>query len=248
MRSYESFAYFYDGLTENVDYKSTAAFIDKLLKEKGNGGNLVLDLACGTGSLSFELVKLSYDVVATDKSEEMLSEAMNKSQTFGNPIFLNQSMQNLDLFGTIDAAVCTLDSINHIESIDDVEKAFERVSLFLNDGGLFVFDVNSLYKHREVLGNNSYIYDTDEVYCAWQNQYNENNSSVEILLDFFVPDKNENYQRYQEFFSEFYYSDEQLCAILKRNKLSLLAKFDDYTEKDINDKTQRIVYVCRKEN
>lgn len=246
MESYNLFANFYDDLTQNVEYNSISLFIDRVIKKEGNGGNLILDLACGTGTLACLLAKLDYDVIAADKSEEMLSIAMSKADTFGNPIFLNQSMQDLDLFGTIDAAVCTLDSINHIDNPLDVKKTIERVSLFLNKGGLFIFDVNSLFKHQSVLSNNCFVYDTDDVYCVWQNQLNED-SSIDILLDFFALEDDDTYIRYQESFSEYYYSDEFLTEILKENNISVIAKFDDYIDKDINDKTQRIVYVCRKD-
>lgn len=248
MGNYNIFASFYDNLTQNVDYNSISLFIDRTIKEDGNGGNLVLDLACGTGTLACMLAKLGYDVVAADKSEEMLSIAMNKAETFGNPIFLNQSMQELDLFGTIDAAVCTLDSINHIDNKQDIKKAIERVSLFLNKGGLFIFDVNSLFKHQNILSNNCFVYETDDVYCVWQNQLNADNS-VDISLDFFAAEDNDDdvYIRSQERFAEYYYSDEFLVEILEQNNLSVISKFDDYTDKKIDDKTQRVVYICRKD-
>jgi len=246
MESYNLFANFYDDLTNNVDYNNICLFVDRIIKKEGNGGSLVLDLACGTGTLACLLAKLGYDVAAADKSEEMLSIAMNKAETFGNPIFLNQSMQDLDLFGTIDAAICTLDSINHIDNLLDVKKAFEKVSLFLNKGGLFIFDVNTLYKHQNILSNNCFVYDTDDVYCVWQNQLNDNNS-IDIQLDFFALEEDEVYTRFQESFSEYYYSDEFLTKALKENDLNVIAKYDDYYDKEVEDKTQRIVYVCRKD-
>ncbi len=248
MKTYEAFAPFYDGLTNNVDYDYLSSYFDKIIKEKGNGGNLLLDLACGTGSLSFELADKGYDVVSVDASEQMLSEAMNKPHTFGNPTFLNQTMQNLELFGTIDAAVCCLDSINHLKSKADVKRAIERVALFMNEGGLFIFDVNTLYKHREILGHNAFVYDTDDVYCVWQNAFCQKDGSVEISLDFFESQNNGNYSRVQENFREYFYDDEFLSQCLKHSKMSVIAQYDDFTFNSIDDKTQRIVYVCRKES
>ena len=247
MKTYESFAPFYDRLTNNVDYKKLCAYFNELIIKHGNGGNLLLDLACGTGSLSFEFADKGYDVVAVDASEQMLSEAMNKPHKFGNPIFLNQTMQQLDLFGTIDAAVCCLDGINHLENQEDVKKTVERVSLFLNEGGIFIFDVNTLYKHREVLGNNTFVYDTEDVYCVWQNSFCESNGSVEIALDFFKPQKNSLYDRWDEGFCEYYYSDEFLTQIIEQSGMHCIVRYDDFTYNDVNDKTERIVYVCRKE-
>lgn len=247
MESYNAFANFYDVLTENVNYEYLAQYFDDIIEKNGNGGKLMLDLACGTGSLSLELAKKGYDVVSVDASEEMLSKAMNKAETFGNPIFLNQTMQNLDLFGTIDVAVCTLDSLNHLKTESDVEKAIERVSLFLNPDGLFIFDVNTLYKHKEILSQNAYVYETDEVYCVWQNQYNNDNFSVNIMLDFFEKKKKGDYIRFSEEFSEQYYDDEFIMETIKKYNLVCINKFDDFTLNAVNEKSQRIVYVCRKE-
>ena len=248
MKSYESFAYFYDDLTGNVNYKELASYFDELIKNYSNGGKLLLDLACGTGSLSFELAEKGYDVISVDASEDMLSEAMNKPHTFGNPTFLNQTMQELDLFGTIDASVCCLDSINHLASKEDVKKAIGRVSLFMNEGGTFIFDVNTLYKHREVLGNNTFVYDTDSVYCVWQNTFDEKKCSVNIFLDFFEAQDDGTYKRYDESFCEYFYDDDFLMKILCDSHFKVLEKYDDFSFNPINDKTQRIVYVCRKES
>ena len=248
MKSYESFASFYDDLTENVNYKELSEYFDSLIKKHSNGGNLLLDLACGTGSLSFELAEKGYDVISVDASEQMLSEAMNKPHTFGNPTFLNQTMQELDLFGTIDSAICCLDSINHLPSKGDVKKSIERVSLFMNEGGVFIFDVNTLYKHKEVLGDNTFVYDTDSTYCVWQNTFDDENGSVNIFLDFFEEQEDGSYERYDENFCEYFYDDDFLTKILSENSFKIIEKYDDFSFNPIIDKTQRIVYVCRKES
>ncbi len=247
MKTYKSFAEHYDSLTQNVDYAALCKHYTALISQYGNGGKLVLDLACGTGSLSVLLAKSGFDVVGVDASEEMLSLAMNKIESFGNPIFLNQSMQELDLFGTIDAAICCLDSINHLKTEEDVKKAIERVSLFLNDGGLFIFDVNTLHKHRDILGNNTFVYDTDEVYCVWQNAFNDKNGQVDISLDFFREGKDGKYTRTCENFSEYHYSDEFLIKTLEENALKCIVKLDDFTENPAKKDSQRVLYICRKE-
>ena len=168
--SYNTFASFYDELTDNISYPARAAYFDSIIRRWCPKASILLDLACGTGTLSIELARLGYDVVGTDGSEQMLSEAMqNKARALygedfereepSDPsierlLFLCQPMQQLDMYGTIDAAVCALDSLNHITDPAVVQKVFDRVSLFMNPGAVFVFDVNSVYKHREVLGNN----------------------------------------------------------------------------------------------
>lgn len=246
MKSYEAFADYYDSLTQNVDYQNLCSFYDGIIKKYGNGGKIVLDLACGTGSLSVKLADLGYDVVGVDASECMLSEAMSKVSEFGNPIFLCQTMQNLDMFGTIDAVVCSLDSINHLKTEADVKKAIERVSLFMNPDGIFVFDVNTLYKHRDILGNNTFVYDTEKVYCVWQNEFHQKNGQIDISLDFFENDGDETYVRSGESFSEYYYSDEFLEETLAANSLKIVKKLDGFTTKSVNDKSERITYICRK--
>ncbi len=157
--SYSTFASFYDELTDNISYPARAAYFDSIIRRWCPKASILLDLACGTGTLSIELARLGYDVVGTDASEQMLSEAMqNKARALygedfereepSDPsierlLFLCQPMQQLDMYGTIDAAVCALDSLNHITDPAVVQKVFDRVSLFMNPGAVFVFDVIS---------------------------------------------------------------------------------------------------------
>ena len=184
--SYGVFADFYDGLTLNVDYARRASYIAVLFAKLGHNMGLTLDLACGTGSLTLELAKMGVDVYGVDGSEEMLSVASEKAfEQNIDTLFLCQKMQELDLYGTIDTCVCSLDSINHLTSENDVIETFRRIEKYLAPDGLFVFDANTVYKHRNILGDNCFIYDTDTVFCAWQNSYCEKDNRVDITLDFF---------------------------------------------------------------
>ena len=146
MAGYGDFAYYYDMLTENVDYEKRCEYITDLLAENGAGKGILLDLACGTGTMSFLLAEKGYDVIGVDASEDMLSVAQEKKMESGSDImFLCQRMEELDLFGTINAAVCTLDSINHITDEETVKKVISKVSLFMEDKGLFVFGKLFIY-------------------------------------------------------------------------------------------------------
>lgn len=244
MGAYSVFAKYYDSLTANIDYKSMARAIDGYVKENAPTSNLLLDVACGTGSLALELADLGYDVIGADSSCEMLSEAMDKAYSQGKQIlFLNQAMDELDLYGTVGVAVCTLDSINHVTDIDVVDKAFSKVSLFLEKDGVFVFDINTLYKHSNVLADNTFIYDCEEVYCVWQNSTEDNVTTIN--LDFFEND-GDVYYRSSETFCEVAYSCEDVEKLLSKNGLKVISKFDDYTKDNISEKTQRIVYVVGK--
>lgn len=132
MSGYSCFAYYYDKLTQNISYKDRAGYYDSLVKKHGGRKGILLDLACGTGSLSEEFARLGYDVIGTDSSMEMLNEALDKKFDSGLPIqYLCQDMTELDMFGTIDVTVCALDSINHLGSLEDIKKDFRQGFAFL---------------------------------------------------------------------------------------------------------------------
>ena len=149
MLSYSYFADFYDNLTNNVHYERYGEYILQLAEKYNHNMGITLDLACGTGSLTLWLKKKGVDIYGIDASAEMLSVAQEKAleSDISGMLFLRQKMQNIDLYGTIDTCICTLDSINHITNKDDVQKTFSRVSFFMNPEALFIFDVNTLYKH-----------------------------------------------------------------------------------------------------
>lgn len=250
MAGYGDFAYYYDLLTENVDYESRCDYISALLAENGIGKGILLDLACGTGTFSLLFSEKGYEVIGVDASQEMLSQAQEKKMEKGaDVLFLCQRMEALDLFGTINAAVCTLDSINHITDINNVREAFRRVSLFMEDGGIFVFDVNTPYKHKEVLANNTFIYDMDDVYCVWQNTTDEN-LLTGVSLDIFERDtegeEDDVYFRYSEEFYEKGYNLDEIKGLLEENKFEVLAVYEEMTKKPVTEKTERAVFVAKK--
>lgn len=244
--SYDAFAKVYDALTADVEYKQIAKFIhDKLIENKPAhklSQELIVDLACGTGNLSVRLAALGYDVIGVDSSYEMLSAAREKSAG-SDILYLNQKMENLDLYGTVDAVICVLDSINHITDERLLAEAFRRVSLFLEPDGVFIFDVNTPYKHNEVLANSTFIYDLESIYCVWQNDTTEN--ITEISLDFFV-NENGTYHRSGENFLERAYNQEELSGMLNKSGLKVIETFDGYTNNPPNPKSERIVYVVKK--
>ncbi len=247
MAGYGDFAYYYDLLTENVDYESRCNYIHGLLAENGIGKGILLDLACGTGTVSILLSKKGYDVIGVDASEEMLSVAQEKkTEADADIIFLCQKMEELDLFGTINGAVCTLDSINHVTYEATVKEIFRRVSLFMEDKGIFIFDVNTPYKHREVLGNNTFVYDMDEVYCVWQNSTDENLLTT-INLDVFEKDEEDDvYYKYSEQFCEKGYSLSDIEKWVKEYKFDVIGIYEEMTKEPVREDTQRAVFVLRK--
>ena len=246
--SYDIFSSVYDVLTDNVDYQQITDRICSLLSQNGINGGLLLDLGCGTGTLSFMLEEKGYEIIGVDPSEDMLAVANEKKYELDSPaIFLCQSGENLDLYGTIDCAVSSLDTINHIDSLDKVQETFKRISLFMNMGGVFVFDMNTPYKHKKILGDNTFVYDMDEVYCVWQNSFDKEEMETKIDLDFFIKKENdEGYERYSESFSEYAYEPEDVLFVLKQCGFEILGTYDDYSDNPVNEETQRITVVAKK--
>ncbi|HCA04644.1 MAG TPA: class I SAM-dependent methyltransferase [Ruminococcaceae bacterium] len=245
MPAYSSFADYYDALMEDARYSERCDYLLSLLKRHGNKAGYTLDLACGTGSLAIELKKRGVEVFGADASVEMLSEAMQKSLEQGlHILFVNQKMQELDLPEKIDTCFCTLDSINHITDEETLQTAFNRLGGFMETGGLFVFDVNTVYKHRKVLGDNAFIIENDRVFCAWQNTLEENDI-VSIDLDFFERDGSV-YYRQSENFCERAYSDTQLRTMLKAAGFAVEAVYGDFTFDEPAHDEQRAVYVARR--
>lgn len=244
--SYDVFCGFYDSLTDNVEYEKRADYFCRLLSLCGIKEGILLDLGCGTGSMSVEMADRGFDVIGVDSSVGMLNAAREKCFEYGSGILLlNQEMQNIDLFGTVDAAICVLDGINHLPSADDVKKTFEKVSLFMNPGGAFVFDVNTLYKHESVLADNAYIYETEDVFCAWQNNYNPEDGSVDIELDFFR-EEDGVYYRSSESFSERAYELDKIKKMLEESGFEVIGIYDDMTLEPVRANTERAVFSARK--
>lgn len=245
--SYNTFAEFYDGLTENVEYKDRAKYIEKLINSFDREAGTILDLACGTGSLTLELYRRGFDIFGIDSSVDMLSVAQQKCAEKGAQIlFVCQKMQKLELAGEIDTCICTLDSINHLTNPEDVKETFKRVAKYLAEDGLFIFDVNTIYKHYEVLKNNYFVFDTDEVFCSWQNELDEETNTVNITLDFFIPDENGLYLRETEQFSERAYSDMDLIKWLNEAGLTIKAVYGDMTFDDPKENCERKIFVAGK--
>ena len=243
---YNDFAYSYDALMTDVDYKKRAEYLRSLFEQFDRMPTLMLDLACGTGGFSNQFAKMGVSVIGVDISYDMLAVAREKSAEQENDIlYLCQDATELDLYGTVDGAICCLDSLNHITDYDDFCKAIERVSLFLEKDRLFIFDFNTVYKHSEVLANNTFVIDTDKVYCVWQNEYSPKDNTVNINLDFFTPD-GDAYYRTNESFCERAYTYGEIEKALENAGLKTEAVYEEMTQNAPTDTTERVVYITRK--
>jgi len=247
MSGYSAFARYYDELTANIDYKKRGEYFHSIIQRfKTTKENILLDLACGTGSISEVMAGLGYDVIGVDNSDEMLGIALDKKFDSGHNIqYLCQDMRKLDMFGTVDITVCALDSINHLASIDDVRKVFENVAFFSEQDGLFIFDVNTPYKHREILANNTFTYETENVYCVWENTLDPDTLEVRMALEFFEREENGLYSRSSDSFSEKAYSEEDIERLLRECGFEVLGKYGDDTLEPPKEDSQRIVYAAR---
>lgn len=242
---YSEFAYSYDILMQNVDYQKRTDYLYSLFEKFDRAPTLMLDLACGTGEFSNRFANKGVSVIGVDISYDMLSVAREKSAEQQNDIlYLCQDAAELDLYGTVDGAICCLDSLNHITDYGDFCNAIARVSLFLEKDRLFIFDLNTEYKHSCVLGNNTFVIDTNDVYCVWQNEYQGNNT-VEINLDFFTREDNV-YLRTGESFCERAYTSAEIENALNKAGLKTEAIYEEMTQNEPCDTTQRVVYVTRK--
>lgn len=245
--SYCEFSQYYDILMRDVDYPAFVDYYEKVFDRFSLSPGIVLDAACGTGTLSLELSKRGYDVIGTDASIEMLMLAREKAaEQACNCLFLNQRLSELDLYGTIDAVVCSLDSINHITDEKELIESFKKISLFLHPDGIFIFDVNSLYKHRKILGDNCFVLEEETVFCVWQNSLLEDDATVEINLDFFVREDDGVYVRTGESFCEKAYSDSELKKMLDIAGLKVEGVYDGLSFDAPNDETERLFYIVRK--
>ncbi len=244
--SYDIFSGFYDRLTDNVEYEKRADYFCRLLSMCDINDGILLDLGCGTGSMSVKMAEKGFDVIGVDISIGMLGVAQQKMYESGKQIlFLNQPMQDIDLYGTVDCAICVLDGINHLNNSDEVRQTFEKVSLFMNKGGAFAFDVNTIYKHKNVLADNAFIYDFDDLYCAWQNNYNEDDNSVDITLDFFE-EEDGVYYRSSESFSEQAYGLDEISRWLEDAGFEIIGIYDDLTTNPVMPDSERAVFLAKK--
>ena len=245
MNSYCEFSAVYDELTQNVDYPKRFDYINNFLIENNITNGTVLDLACGTGSMSIELIKNGFDVIGIDLSENMLELASNRLLEYcDNFSLLKGSMTDYRLEKSVKACICSLDSINHLNDINDVEKTFCNVYYSLDENGVFVFDVNTIYKHNEILANNTFVFDEEDFYLVWDNEF-VSDRVVRILLDMFVWN-GKAYDRFSESFEETAYSIDDLLNALSRAGFSDISVYDELTLNPPREKSERLYFICKK--
>lgn len=232
MSGYMGAARIYDAVNSDIDYNAWAEFIDRGLRRFGadrSEAELVLDLACGTGRLTHAMAALGYDMTGIDISPEMLEIARERCAEDG-ALLLCQDMREFELYGTVGAVVCSLDSVNHLTEDGDVEECFAHVHNYLVPGGVFIFDINTQKKFEEYYGDLAYLFpcvdeNGRETFCAWQNCYDAEAGICDFGITVFYETEAGagQYQRAEDEWSERYYSQAEICAALERTGFRVVA-------------------------
>ena len=256
---YTAIARVYDKLNAEIDYTVWADFIeacfDRYLPARPT---LVLDLACGTGSMTLALADRGYDMIGIDGSAEMVSEAYNRASGRSGILWLQQDMRTFELYGTVGAVTCCLDSLNYLLSPEDLAKTFAAVHNYLDPGGLFLFDMNTPYKFENTYGNNAYVLEDElvwdagtedeeraAVFCGWQNTYHPDTRLCDFDLSLFEEMPDGSYRRSDEHQEERCYTQAEIENALKAAGLELIGVWSDFGFSPVNGQTERWYFAAR---
>ena len=245
--AYNEFAYFYDEFNGEADYDALFAYVLRKLKENGIQNGIVADFGCGTGDLTLMLSQAGYDVIAVDQSEEMLAVLRDKADQLGiadGLLLLRQNLLELDLFGTIRAAVSTFDTYSPIGPWQNFEKAIRRAAFFMEKGGVFLFDLNTPYKNRQVLGENLFTFEGPDASCRWQNHYLAEEQAVEISIDIHYNDTDEDLHEQSKDYS---YELQQVTQALETYGVAVQSAEDGESFGALQPDSQRFIFTCIKQ-
>ncbi|MTI49533.1 MAG: class I SAM-dependent methyltransferase [Firmicutes bacterium] len=245
MNAYNNFAKLYDTLMDNVDYNRWYKYIKEILNKYRYEPKTVLEMACGTGSLTKFLCEDDYDITCFDLSEEMLSVAYDKLRKYKNCEILNQDMTNFDLNKKYDLILCLCDSLNYITDREDLINTFNNVYNHLNEDGMFIFDINSYYKLNNIIANNTFVEDREEIYYIWDNFYDDENDQCEFYLTFFVKEA-EKYLRFDENHIQKAYKTNEIIEVLKSSEFKNIDVYEGFTFNSINETSERINFIATK--
>ena len=252
MEAYTSFASVYDIFMDNVPYEEWGEYLRGLLKEYGAESGLVVDLGCGTGAMTEILAGYGYDMIGVDNSEDMLELAMDKKIASGHDIlYLLQDMREFELYGTVRAAVSVCDSVNYITEPEELTEVFRLVNNYLDPGGVFIFDFNTDYKYREILGEQTIAEDRGDCSFIWDNCYYEEERINEYGLTLFIRDEvascagRELYRKYQETHYQRGYTLEEIKDLLRSSGLEYVTAYDAFTRDAPGEESERIYVIAR---
>ena len=245
MDAYKDLAVSYDRLTNDVDYEAVVQFYGQILAAERLKPRTAADLACGTGSVSVLLAKQGMQVTGVDMSEDMLTVAAGKAASLENPpMFVRQKLQQLRLPRGVDLAVCALDSLDYILDPADCAEAIRRCYKALNPGGIFIFDVNTPEKLKNMDGQ-VFLDEDDDVYCVWRGEFDEEANICSYGIDLFQR-RGQVWHRSFEEHREYAYSAAQLTQYLKEAGFTNIRIFGDQRMESPNEADQRIYFKARK--
>ena len=262
MNDYNTIAGVYDSINSGVDYRKWADLFEGAFdKYLGKRPELVLDLACGTGRMTLEMAKRGYDMIGVDGSAEMLARATDAlydmidsgelSEDSPRPLFLCQDMREFELYGTVGAAICCLDSLNYLTGDGELQKCFSLVHNYLDPDGLFMFDMNTPYKFKNIYGENAYVYDmpagedAGARFCVWQNFYDEETRICDFYLTLFEESEDGRYERYEEVQREKMYTLRAIKKALADSGFEFIGAYSNFNFNAATDADDRIYVVAR---
>ena len=247
MEAYSGFAKVYDLFMDSIPYEEWTDYVKELLAEEGIKDGILLDLGCGTGSVTELLAKAGFDMIGIDNSEEMLDIAMEKRYESGLDIlYLLQDMREFELYGTVRGVVSICDSMNYILDDEDLLDVFKLVHNYLDNDGIFIFDMNTMYKYREILSDNTFAEDREESSFIWENFYDEEAEINQYDLSLFVQEEDGRYRKYEETHLQRAYEQKTVEELIKESGLELLHVYDAFTRELPAEDSERIYFVCRR--
>ncbi|WP_313585087.1 class I SAM-dependent DNA methyltransferase [Lacrimispora sp.] len=246
MEAYTSFAEVYDRFMDNIPYKDWSEYVTGLLNEYGIRDGLILDLGCGTGSLTELLADRGYDMIGVDNSEDMLQIAMEKREKSEKDIlYLMQDMREFELYGTVRAIISICDCMNYILEYEDLVEVFRLVNNYLDPGGIFIFDLNTIYKYETLMGDSTIAEDREECSFIWDNYYDKESRINEYDLSLFIRQEEDLYRKYMENHYQRAYSLEEVKMAIKEAGMDFVAAFDAFTKAPVKDTSERIYIIAR---
>ncbi|MBQ2706072.1 MAG: class I SAM-dependent methyltransferase [Agathobacter sp.] len=243
MDAYTSFAQVYDLFMDNVPYEQWGTYLLNLLKEHGIEDGLLLDLGCGTGKLTRIMESFGYDMIGIDNSFEMLDIAREHESS--NILYLMQDMREFELYGTVRAIYSACDSINYILDEDELKEVFRLVNNYLDPGGLFIFDINSSYKYRELLAENTFAETREEGSFIWENFYDEEEEINEYDLTLYIKEEEGRFVRFQEEHYQRCYELPAIITLLEEAGMEFVAAYDAYTKEPVSETGEKILVIAR---
>lgn len=243
MEAYTGFAQVYDIFMDNIPYDEWGAYLTGLLERYGVKDGLVLDMGCGTGAMTRYLASRQYDMIGIDNSEEMLAIAREKSAS--DILYLLQDMRSFELYGTVKAAVSVCDSMNYILDEDELCQTFRLVNNYLDPGGIFIFDLNTVYKYQTILGEQTIAENRDDCSFIWDNYFYADEMINEYELSIFVREKDDLFRRFQEIHYQRAYSLETVQMLLEQSGMEVLAIYDAFTYNKPEPDSERVYFVAR---